>query len=655
MNLPIVSLRIVLTIMFFAFPKAYSQVCTGALGDPVLGAGTDFGQGTNAFGNPLPTSVISYTYAFNSPSDGQYTLVKSTRGLNSGWHQDVVNRTPNDPNGYMLLVNADHAQGIFYQKTIDNLCPNNTYEFASWIINILRNPGIKPNVKFTIENNYQNNITVLKEFSTGDILEGTATDWKQYGTVFTTPINLGTITLKMTNINPGGLGNDLAIDDITFRPCGPIITSSVTNVLNFNNNIANICEGENRGNITLQANVSSGYNIPEFQWQELSGSLWVNSSKPGSKTTRLTVNSNILPLGSHRYRLLVAETGNINTINCRVVSEEITIKVNALPRPTAGNSGIACIGSNVRLTASEGASFVWTAPNGDIISTQQNPIINNITLAQAGLYTVVARNEHGCEAAPVSTNVELHPAIVVQTNINFATFCEDSTPIQLSASGGTTYRWSPSNGLSDPNIANPTASPSETTIYTVTVSNNFCTSTSIIPITIQVLKKPIADAGENKEIVGKKSTTLNGQVSGDNITVMWTPTDYLDDPTKINPIATPPTDITYKLTVVSECGIATDETFVKVYPELKIPNTFTPNGDNINDTWIIPAISSFENFQLKVFSRNGQIVYEGTKNTSPWNGKLKSTDADLPAGVYYYTLFLDNEKPIYKGWIMIVR
>jgi len=82
--------------------------------------------------------------------------------------QNIVNHTPNDPNGYMMVVNASNSPGIFYQSTVTGLCPGTTYEFSAWIINILRNTGIKPRVKFTIENNG----VIIGTFITPDILEG---------------------------------------------------------------------------------------------------------------------------------------------------------------------------------------------------------------------------------------------------------------------------------------------------------------------------------------------------------------------------------------------------------------------------------------------------------------------------------------------------
>lgn len=632
----------IVLILFISLSKAKAQqICTGALGDPVINI--DFDRGTNNIGPSI--AETSYAYIAGNPNDGQYTIVKSSVGLNPGWHQNIVNHTPNDPNGYFMLVNADLNKGIFYQTEITSqLCPNTTYEFAAYIINILRNSGVKPNIRFTITNN---GLPIPgADFLTGDIPEGAATDWIKRGGTFITPTNLGVIKLIMTNENPGGNGNDLAIDDITFRACGPIITSTVTNANNFNNNIANICIGDTR-TLVLSAKATPGtYSLPQYQWQEFNGINWVNSTRPGAQSPDLIVDFVNATLGNYKFQILVAENGNINS-SCRVVSTPITVNVNPKPNPTATNSGIACIGSNVQLNVDQGISFLWTGPN-NFNSTIQNPQINNITALDAGFYEVTVTNAAGCTNTS-KTLVEILPAVVASTNITSAIICENKS-IDLEANGGTTYAWLPIDGLSDPNIANPIASPKQTTTYTVSISNGACSVTKTITIT--VLKNAEANAGADKKLLVGQSVSLNGSVTGDGITYSWSPVDYLDDPTKLNPVASPPNDITYTLTVTSNCNVSTSDVFVKVYPKIEIPNAFTPNGDGINDTWNIPSISAFEKPILKVINRNGQLVYEN-RNTQSWDGKSKGKN--LPTGVYYYSLYLNDDFKLYSGWLLLTR
>lgn len=611
------------------------QVCTGALGDPVINI--DFGSGNSNFSSPLGGNNTNYNFISGTPGDGAYTITKNTNGMRPGWHQ-ISNHTVGDTNGYMMVVNASNTPGIFYQAPIPNLCPGTTYEFAAWIINLLNYSGIKPNITFSIETSAG---IILKSYNTGDIADGSSPKWIQYATTFTTTGQTD-LLLKITNNGPGGNGNDIALDDITFRACGPVITPSI------NNSSANIsvCEGAT-GSYTLSTNVSSGYVDPVFQWQVKNGNTWTDIS--GENSTQTIVNLNNAAQGIYQYRLIAAERQNINSVNCRVASGPLTITVNSKPNTIASNNGPLCIGANIQLSATEGTSFSWTGPNG-FTSTDKSPLINNAQLNMSGNYVVTA-TLNGCTNT-ASTTLQVLDPIIASTNINLANTCENA-PIQLVASGGTAYKWFPIDGLSDPNIANPLASPKESTLYTVTVSNGACSATATVEVNI--IKNAIADAGTDLKILNGQSVVLNGKVTGDNVTYFWTPTDYLDDPTKLNPIATPPFDITYTLHAesISGCLSSTDDIFVKVYPKIIIPNSFTPNGDGINDTWIIPATEAFQNTKVRIVNRTGGLLYQSNGVYKPWDGKFQGKD--LPVGTYYYTIYFNEDFEMFSGWVFLTR
>ncbi|QKJ29496.1 beta-propeller fold lactonase family protein [Mucilaginibacter mali] len=84
-----------------------------------------------------------------------------------------------------------------------------------------------------------------------------------------------------------------------------------------------------------------------------------------------------------------------------------------------------------------------------------------------------------------------------------------------------------------------------------------------------------------------------------------------------------------------------------------IPNTFSPNGDGVNDTWIIKNIETFPNCTVDIFTRGGQQVYHSVNYTSPWDAKYKG--ADLPTGVYYYVINLNNGSSPLSGYVAVIR
>jgi hypothetical protein len=85
--------------------------------------------------------------------------------------------------------------------------------------------GIDPNLTFAIETFSG---TVLAKQNSGDIAESGVATWQQYGVFFKTPANVTEVIVRITNNAPGGCGNDLALDDITFRPCGPLVNAIIS-------------------------------------------------------------------------------------------------------------------------------------------------------------------------------------------------------------------------------------------------------------------------------------------------------------------------------------------------------------------------------------------------------------------------------------------
>jgi gliding motility-associated-like protein len=103
----------------------------------------------------------------------------------------------------------------------------------------------------------------------------------------------------------------------------------------------------------------------------------------------------------------------------------------------------------------------------------------------------------------------------------------------------------------------------------------------------------------------------------------------------------------------SEGCIARDQVYVKVLKNVKVPNAFTPNGDNINDTWQIKYLESYPGCEVDVFNRYGQRVYHSTGYSSPWNGTINGQP--LPAATYYYIINPKNGRVPVKGSVTIIR
>lgn len=625
---------LVLLLGLFWCGGVHAQVCNGSFGDPVVNI--DFDRGSAMYGSRI--AETNYTYIIGTPNDGQYTIAKSTAGTYSTWHQNVFNHTPNDPNGYFMIVNASYTQGIFYEKTID-VCANTTYQFSAFIINLLRNTGLKPNVKFWIFYG-SNSVTA----TTNNIPEGSATDWKEYKLLFTVPSNVSTITLRMTNENSGGIGNDVGIDDITFKACGPLISSTLKGQVS---NQVSTCEGEP---FELNAVVPAGYENPAYvyQWQIYKGGSWAHILNENNLGMQGDL-TGAVP-GVYRYRMLVTAAQNVGSATCGVASMESTITIRGKPVIQA-NSVKGCLGVPVSLTVNAAATYRWKGPNGNDVSDLQTYTLQNPTLADGGIYTIEITDGFGCKNF-TSVSLSIEPRVTAAVNLDEQLICEGES-IALVASGGSQYQWFPSSGLSDDKIANPIATPSETTVYRVEVSNGgACVDNK--EVVVRVNKKARANAGPDKKILAKEHIALEGMAGGDDVSYYWTPADDLDNPLSLHPNASPLKTTTYTLHVVSNkgCNVSTDEVEVMVYPKIEFPNTFTPNGDGVNDTWEIPFLGQFPKAKLQIFNRGGAKVFEGDGRKS-WDGRLNGKE--MPVASYYYTLYLSDEYRIYSGWLLLVR
>jgi len=83
----------------------------------------------------------------------------------------------------------------------------------------------------------------------------------------------------------------------------------------------------------------------------------------------------------------------------------------------------------------------------------------------------------------------------------------------------------------------------------------------------------------------------------------------------------------------------------------------TPNGDGINDTWIVENITNNPNSVVRVFNRWGSLVYSAKNYQNDWDGKLNGSDVTVPdGGSYYYQIDLKGTGNVdSEGWLYISR
>jgi len=113
---------------------------------------------------------------------------------------------------------------------------------------------------------------------------------------------------------------------------------------------------------------------------------------------------------------------------------------------------------------------------------------------------------------------------------------------------------------------------------------------------------------------------------------------------------------TYSVRVTDENGCSSADTVVVkgINCSLSnIPNTFTPNGDGINDTWQINALEAYPQCIMRIYNRWGQLVFSSVGYATPWDGT--SNHKNLSVGTYYYIIDLKNDAPPVSGFVTIIR
>ncbi|RYZ21745.1 MAG: PKD domain-containing protein [Chitinophagaceae bacterium] len=247
-------------------------------------------------------------------------------------------------------------------------------------------------------------------------------------------------------------------------------------------------------------------------------------------------------------------------------------------------------------------------------------------------------------------DVRFAPLTDVCANVAPFTFNQGSVTNSAVVPGQPAYS---GTGVSTAGLFDPRAAGIGTHDITYTFrGDNGCSNDSVH--TIEVFAIPAADAGPDKFILEGGVDSLLGSGTGTNVRYLWFPARFLNIDTVAHPAVRPADDQLYTLTVTSEDGcFATDQVFVKMLRLPSIPNVFTPNGDGVNDRWVINHLESYPGATVEVYNRYGQIVYRSVNYTTPWDGMMNGQL--LPTGTYYYIINPKNGRKQMTGFVDLIR
>ncbi len=217
-----------------------------------------------------------------------------------------------------------------------------------------------------------------------------------------------------------------------------------------------------------------------------------------------------------------------------------------------------CAGNSVKLTSSGAATYSWTPALGLSSSTISDPVSLPATTIQ---YIVSGTNSNGCTAKDtVVITLKNKPIISKSPD---TTICRN-IPFQLSASGGSTYAWTPSTTLNNASIATPIASPSTNTTYVVTVTGaNSCYDSASIEVNVRAT--PTFTISPDNKTCTNKTVQLT---AGGGTSYLWTPSALVTDPTSSTPTTKNNATTTFSVKIKDNAcnDSATLTTIVRIVP-----------------------------------------------------------------------------------------
>ena len=546
------------------------------------------------FSNGNTGFTSEYSYANPNITEGQYFVGTNPQTWNASMSNCIDHTTGN---GNMMLVNGAPAADINVWKQTVTVTPNTNYAFSTWIQALY--PPNPAQLSFSI------NGSDIGTLITASLPTCT---WTQFYTTWNSG-NSTSATISIVNKNTFVQGNDFALDDISFAPVlvkRDSVKISVNTPFIKSGNDSTVCSGS-----TIQLQTSGASN---YTWTPSTGLS--NSSIPNPLAT---INNTITYFVS-----------GVNNFGC---TAKDTVNFTALPLPviTKSNDTAICNNTSVQIFASGGNMYSWSPAsllsNPDI----PNPIASPLSTTK---YFVTVTGNNSCSNID-SVLVKINPLPVFSVSPN-SSVCFKSSK-QLQASGGDTYLWSPSDGLDNPGISNPHATPGTTTSYTVTIHQNTCNETGTLSTMVTVLPVPDVNATSSNDLTCSLGSSQLSATGAANYT--WLPTSGLNNSNIANPVASPINTTLYQV-IGKDINGCTNSDTVTVKADFSknalylLPNSFTPNGDGINDCFGIKYWGVVQNLDFRIYNRFGEMMFHTNDPSVCWDGTYKQRLQDVNVFVY---------------------
>ena len=424
----------------------------------------------------------------------------------------------------------------------------------------------------------------------------------------------GTWIAVATNAN--GCTSDTARTTVVVNP-------AVSPTTTINSSATNICTGTL---VSFTATTSNPGNSPAYQWL-------LNGQKVGTNSPSYSSSSFV-----NNDSISCVVTFNLPCGSSSATSNTIVLHVSARVTPTFDTIGPLCQNSippALPVTSKEGITGTWI------------PASINTSVLGSTTYTFTPSATDSC-STPASINITIASSIAPTFPTVSDSYCQNDTTTTLPqiSKEGIHGTWSPSS-INTTDLGRA--------VYTFTPVAGSCGIALQISIVVNPLPGLIMEP--DTTIAPGTSTTLNPSVTGNIVTYQWSPSTGLNDPTVKNPVASPSVTTVYTLNITDDKGCEASGS-VKVTvaggtSKISVPNAFSPNGDGINDTWVIPNLSAYPGVTVDVYNRYGQLVFHSENNNKNWDGTYNGKP--LPMATYYYIIDPKNNEKKIAGSVTIFK
>jgi len=563
--------------------------------------------------NSLPTGITCSGVAQN------YTITSTIAGTTYNWSRAAVagisniavsNQTSNPITEILINTTAAPVSVIYLITPTANGCSGISF---SYTVTVNPTPAISSNATSMICSGNAQNYTITSAVSGATFIwsraaitgiSNAAVSNQTSNPITEVLINTTTAPVNATymiSVSANGCTGNTFIYTVTVNPI-PVINSASAGI---------ICSGAAQ-NYSITSTIAG----TSYSWDRAAVTGISNAAVSGQTSnviTEILINTTTTPVD---VVYLITPSAN----GCSGNTFTYTVTVNSSPVAVASGTTSICAGSSIFLTAQTvtGATYLWTGPNG-FSSTDQNPVINFATTADAGTYSLTV-TVNGCTSSPSTITIVVGDC---STDLSIVKTVDNATPII-----------------------------GHNVVFTIVVTNNGPYNATGVTVT------DLLTSGYTYI----SSTTTTG--SFDPLTGVWTIGNL-----NVGVFETLTITVSVNSTGVyvntatidgneADVNSINDVAVIEVFPtDFFIPEGFSPNSDGINDVFVIRGIDNYPGNTFVVFNRWGDKLFEASPYLNNWDGKAKigliAGGGELPVGTYFYLLDLNNGSAVIKGTIYL--